>query len=101
MDESRVFVKEILPVRRKLEALGLPMTELALRYLFAKKGSKSVLTGVETLEQLRENVRISQMPPLPQDILAEIEKIVFPPLEEICVSPWMWSTYKKINNIKD
>ena len=77
------------------------MTELALRYLFAKAGSKSVLTGVETVEQLRENLRISRMAPLEKDILDEIEKIVFPPLEEICVSPWMWNTYKKINNIKD
>lgn len=101
MDENRIFVKEILPLRRKLEAVGLPMTELALRYLFAKAGSKSVLTGVETVEQLRENLRISRMAPLEKDILDEIEKIVFPPLEEICVSPWMWNTYKKINNIKD
>ena len=101
MDENRIFVKEILPLRRKLEAVGLPMTELALRYLFAKAGSKSVLTGVETVEQLRENLRISRMAPLEKDILDEIEKIVFPPLEEICVSPWMWNTYTKINNIKD
>ncbi len=101
MDEKKIFVKEVIPLRRKLEALGLPMTELSLRYLFAKPGSKSVLVGVENLEQLRENLRISQMPMLEKDIIAEIEKIVFPPLEEICVSPWMWLKYKELNNIKD
>ena len=101
MDENKIFVREIIPVRRKLEALGIPLKELALRYLFAKAGNKSVLTGVETVEQLRENLQIAQMPPLADDILAEIDKIVFPTLEEICVSPWMWGAYKKMNNIKE
>ena len=99
MPEEKVFVKEVLPMRKKLEALGIPMAELALRYLFAKPGKRSVLTGVETLAQLRENVRISKLPPLSADELAEVEKIVFPPLEEICVSPWMWRRYKELHNI--
>lgn len=99
MPEEKVFVKEVLPIRKKLEALGIPMAELALRYLFAKPGKRSVLTGVETLAQLRENVRISKLPPLSAEELAEVEKIVFPPLEEICVSPWMWRRYKELHNI--
>lgn len=99
MPEEKIFVSEIIPIRRKLAALGLPMAELALRYLFAKPGSKSVLTGVESVAQLRENLRIAQLPPLPADLLAEIEKIVLPPLDEICVSPWMWNTYKQLNNL--
>lgn len=100
MPKEKVFIKEVLPKREQLEKLGIPMAELALRYLFAKPGSKSILTGVETLEQLRENLRISQMDPLPEDILAMVDKIVFPPLEEICVSPWMWNRYKEINHLK-
>ncbi len=99
MPEKGVFVSEILEKRRKLEKLGIPMAELALRYLFAKPGSKSVLTGVETCEQLRENLRISQLPPLSDDESSEVEKIVFPPLPEICVSPWMWKCYKELHHI--
>ena len=76
MDENKIFVREIIPVRRKLEALGIPLKELALRYLFAKAGNKSVLTGVETVEQLRENLQIAQMPPLADDILAEIDALI-------------------------
>ena len=89
----------MLKKRQELEKLGLPMAELALRYLFAKPGNKSVLTGVETIEQLRENLRISQLPPLSAAELREVDKIVLPPLEEICVSPWMWNRYKKLHNI--
>ncbi len=99
MPEKGVFVREILEKRRELETLGIPMAELALRYLFAKPGSKSVLTGVETLEQLRENLRIAQLPPLSADELTEVGKIVFPPLDEICVSPFLWHQYKSLHNI--
>lgn len=100
MPEDKVFISEVLSKRKELEKLDIPMAELALRYLFAKPGKKSVLTGVETLEQLRENLRISQMPPLSAEELAEVDKIVFPPLEEICVSPWMWNRYKELHGLK-
>lgn len=101
MPKEKVFVKEVLAKREQLEALGIPMAELALRYLFAKTGSKSILTGVETLGQLRENLRIARMEPLPDYVLTEIDKIVFPPLDEICVSPWMWKRYKEVNHLED
>ena len=101
MPEEKIFISEVAARRKKLEALGVPMAELALRYLFAKPGRKSVLTGVETVAQLRENMRIAQLPPLTAEMIAEVEKIVLPPLEEICVSPWMWNRYKELHHIKD
>ena len=101
MPEEKIFISEVAARRKKLEALGVPMAELALRYLFAKPGRKSVLTGVETLAQLRENLRIAQLPPLTAEMIAEVEKIVLPPLEEICVSPWMWNRYKELHHIED
>lgn len=101
MPKEKVFVKEVLARREQLEKLGIPMAELSLRYLFAKPGSKSILTGVETLEQLRDNLRIARMAPLEPDLMAEIDKIVFPPLAEICVSPWLWNRYKEINHLKE
>ena len=101
MPKEKVFVKEVLAKREQLESLGIPMAELALRYLFAKPGSKSILTGVETTAQLRENLRIARMEPLPSDILEKVDKIVFPPLDEICVSPWMWKRYKEVNHLED
>ena len=99
MPEAGVFVAEVKERRRELEKLGLPMAELALRYLFAKPGSKSVLTGVETLEQLRENIRIAALPPLGESDLAAVDAIAFPELPELCVSPFFWKRYKQEHNI--
>lgn len=101
MDEDKIFIREVRERRKQLENIGIPMAELALRYLFAKPGNKSVLTGTETVAQLRENLRISQLPPLEDDVIAAVEKIVFPPLEEMCVSPWMWKRYRELNGIKE
>ena len=99
MPEEKIFIPEIREKRRKLEALGMPMAELCLRYLFAKPGENSILTGVENIGQLRENIRISRMAPLSQGEIAEIEKIVLPPLDELLVSPWMWKKYKELHHI--
>ena len=86
--------------RRRLEKLGLPMAELALRYLFAKPGPRSILTGVETLAQLEENIRIAALPSLGESDLRTVEEIAFPELPEMCVSPHFWSQYKKLHGIK-
>jgi len=99
MPKEKIFIPEIRERREKLEKLGIPMAELSLRYLFAKAGSKSILTGVETLAQLQQNLALSQLPPLPETDLKAIEKIVFPPLPENMVSPFFWPQYKKEHNL--
>ena len=99
MPEEKVFIPEVVERRRKLEKLGLPMAELALRYLFSKPGPKSILTGVETVEQLKENVRLAALPPLGESDLQTIEAIAFPELPEMCVSPHFWPQYKKDHGI--
>ena len=99
MPETGVFVTEVRDRRRELEKLRVPMAELALRYLFAKPEPKSVLTGVETLEQLRENIRIAALPPLDESDLAAVDAIAFPELPEMCVSPFFWKRYKQEHDI--
>ena len=99
MPEDKIFIPEVLERRRRLEKLGIPMAELALRYLFSKPENKSILTGVETVAQLRENIRISRLSPLNETDLKRIDEIVFPPLPENCVSPFFWGKYKKEHNI--
>lgn len=100
MPEEKVFIPEVVERRRKLEALGIPMAELALRFLFSKPGPKSILTGVETVEQLEENIRIAALPPLGESDLRKIEAIAFPELPEMCVSPYFWPQYKKLHGIQ-
>ena len=99
MPEDKIFIPAVLERRRRLEKLGIPMAELALRYLFSKPENKSILTGVETVAQLRENIRISRLSPLNETDLKRIDEIVFPPLPENCVSPFFWGKYKKEHNI--
>ena len=100
MPEEKVFITEVLARRRELEKLGIPMAELALRYLFSKPEPKSILTGVETVDQLKENIRIAALPPLDDDDLRAVDAIAFPELPEMCVSPYFWPQYKKLRNIK-
>jgi aryl-alcohol dehydrogenase-like predicted oxidoreductase len=100
MPEEKVFITEVLARRRELEKLGLPMAELALRYLFSKPEPKSILTGVETVAQLEENIRIAALPPLDDDDLRAVDAIAFPEIPEMCVSPYFWPQYKKLRNIK-
>ena len=100
MPEEKIFMPEVVERRRKLEKLGIPMTELALRFLFSKPEPKSILTGVETVEQLEENIRIAALPPLGEGDLRTVDAIAFPELPEMCVSPYFWPQYKKLHGIK-
>jgi aryl-alcohol dehydrogenase-like predicted oxidoreductase len=51
----------------------------------------SVLTGVDTAEQLRENLRLAAQGPLPQDVLGRVRECV-PNLPESLVRPALWNT---------
>ena len=46
--------------------------ELALRYVLGIDVATSILIGVETVEQVRENLRLAERGPLSADILAEV-----------------------------
>ena len=99
MPEENIFISEVRERRCKLEKLGMPMAELALRYLFSKPETKSILTGVETVAQLEENIRIAALPPLGESDLRAVDAIAFPELPEVCVSPHFWPQYKKEHGI--
>lgn len=101
MPHSGIFIPEVLERREKLEALGIPMAELAIRYLLTLPGNNHILTGVETIKQLKENLRLSLMPPLAPELMEKIAAITSkPPLPELLVSPFFWTQYKKLHNLK-
>jgi aryl-alcohol dehydrogenase-like predicted oxidoreductase len=83
----------VVPWRRRLEAIaasaGLGMGELAIRYLLSLKGVTSVLIGVETLEQVRQNLSYFDAGPLPADVLSELEQFA-PTLTEQEITPRLW-----------
>lgn len=84
----------ILPERRRLssiaEASGLSLTELALRYMLSLPGITSVLTGVETKEQVEQNLAMFSRGNLSEDVMSAIHK-VSGELPESIITPSMWS----------
>ncbi len=95
MPEAEIPAKlhGLVPVRRRLEGVareaGIPLTELAVRTMLAREGVTCVLTGVETLDQIRGNIALFNRGPLPADLLAAVDAVV-PELPEALITPSMW-----------
>ena len=85
----------VMAVRDKLVALskaaGITPSELYFRYLLSKDFIDCILTGVDSVEQLQENIAVSAKGALPDDVVCEIEKIV-PDLPEKYIRPAVWNT---------
>lgn len=90
MPKEKIPFPELLAYREKLEAFGMPMQELCMRYLLSFPGGVSVLTGVDTPEQLQENCRMAEAGPLPADLLKQIIETV-PLLPERLIRPKLWN----------
>ena len=87
-------LRGILPERQRLTSIaedsGLSLMELALRYILTSPGITSVLTGVETLEQVEQNLLTFARGRLSEDILSAIHQDVTE-LPEVIITPSMWS----------
>jgi len=87
-------LRGILPERQRLTSIaedsGLSLMELALRYILTSLGITSVLTGVETLEQVEQNLLTFARGRLSEDILSAIHQDVTE-LPEVIITPSMWS----------
>ena len=72
-------LKSFEPLQRKLAEIcrmtGIGMAELALRFALSVDAIDSVLVGVETTEQLGENVRIWRKGKLPDAIFRQITEL--------------------------
>lgn len=96
MPEARIKpgLRDVVPWRRKLESLGreagLSMAELCVRYVLSNPAVASVLTGVDTPDQMRENLRLAAAGPLPEELAAEIRACV-PVLPESLIRPALWN----------
>jgi aryl-alcohol dehydrogenase-like predicted oxidoreductase len=86
-------LRAAIPVRHGLENLavshGMSLAELALRYVLSLDGVASVITGVETRQQLLENIALFSKGPLPAKLVESALAIV-PDLPEFLLTPAMW-----------
>ena len=89
MPEEKIPFPELRDYRKRLESFGLPMAELCMRYLLSQPGPVSVLTGVDTPEQLKENVRMAELGALPDDLFKAVRDTV-PLLDERLIRPGNW-----------
>lgn len=84
----------VLPTLRQLRHIAqqadLTMQELAVRYVLGIEGVTCILTGVESIEQARQNIRLFDSGPLPPDLMRAVTDAV-PELPENIIKPYMWS----------
>lgn len=89
---------EVIPARRKLEALareaGISLAELAFRYVATQRGAASIVVGTETVEQVRDNLRLAQKGPLDDAMVAAVEQCVAGVPERILM-PNLWAKESK------
>ena len=100
MPEEKIkpFLKDVIPVRRRLEALatfaGMEMLELCVRFVLSNCAVTSILVGVDNLDQLEENISfLTEKGPLPDNIMREIKESV-PILPEEIIMPANWEKYR-------
>jgi aryl-alcohol dehydrogenase-like predicted oxidoreductase len=83
----------IIPVRRKIEdlarAAGMNMSELCFRFVLTNPRVSSVLVGVDSVEQLKQNLATIEKGPLSEDLYQQIAAIV-PAFEEKIIRPGLW-----------
>ena len=95
MDERDIppGLRNVIPAREKLEDLareaGLGLTELALRFLLSQDGPTCILTGVETVAQVRDNLALFERGPLSDDLLNAITDATSE-LPETLLTPSLW-----------
>jgi aryl-alcohol dehydrogenase-like predicted oxidoreductase len=87
-------LRDVIPVRRQLaelaQASGMTLQELALRYMLSVSEATCLVVGVETVEQVCDNLRLFDRGPLPSDVYAAATALV-PELPETLITPRLWS----------
>lgn len=99
MPEDRIPapLNPVIPIRRRLGALageaGLSPAELAMRFVLSTPGVTSVLVGVDTVEQMQQNLDIVRGGRLSPALMERIDQIV-PCLPEEILNPVFWPPRK-------
>ncbi len=92
---------EVIPILGRLRALaneaGICIAELAMRYILGLEGMTCVLVGVDSVEQMRQNLELIEKGPLRADLMAAIADAV-PNLPDRIVMPGKWS--KRMADVK-
>lgn len=97
MEESAIpnQLLEVIPARWQFEAIarraGLTLSELAVRHALGMEGVTSVLVGVESLQQMRDNLEIFGRGALATDVQDAVDR-TRPVLADRIITPALWTT---------
>lgn len=95
MPETNIipYLGSVIPIRRELEKIaeesGIDMIELCMRYVLCNSAITSILTGVDSSEQLKQNIELFNKGPLSGDLLNKVRKII-PVFSEKIIRPIFW-----------
>jgi len=83
----------VIEVRRRLGEIaresGLTLTALAARFVMSLEGVYCLVMGLETIEQLQDNLKLFEHGLLGSAVMDKIMKAV-PLLPDIVLMPWLW-----------
>jgi aryl-alcohol dehydrogenase-like predicted oxidoreductase len=92
-DEIPPGLHDVIPARQQLSKLaeeaGMGFAELALRFILSQDEITCVITGVETVAQVHDNLAMFNRGRLPADLLDALEATT-PELPESILTPGMW-----------
>ena len=91
--EAKPHFAEFVPVRKKLDVIakqaGLTNCEMAMRYVLSLHGITRLLVGVDSPQQMKENLQIAAEGPLSAELVAQIDAAV-PELSPKVTNPVNW-----------
>lgn len=79
----------LIRLRALARQAGMSVAEAAFSYVRHREGVGSLVVGADTPDQLRENIRLLDIPLLPTDIFAAIEN-EFGQIPEHIIIPGLW-----------
>lgn len=87
-------LRQVVPVLRALAGLagesGIGLAELAVRYMLGVREVMCLVLGVDTVDQMRENLDLFSRGPLPPDVHMAVREAV-PDLPDAILFPGNWS----------
>jgi len=96
--------EQILSLYDLVDELGMPLPELALRFVLSNDDFDTVLMGARSVQEVELNVQAAEAGPLPEDVLARLEDIgamvPFRPCEEPFGCALAWSERRGTGSLR-
>lgn len=92
LGEAVKFIEEL---RRIARISGRSIKELCLKYVLFINGIDSIVVGINSIEQIKENIKVFDSRPLKKETIKAIDRIPIPP--EYILNPGMWGELKKLD----